>query len=372
MQRSPKATEPSMEEILASIRKIIAEDPTGAAPPQPAPSRMPAAPPVSARPGQPLLPASAQRPLPEGPPPHTAGERRKAADLDADLADLLGSIPPRSPGLPPAPPAPADGPADPKLGQRPQRQPGKANGAAGQMPAGAPALQQTHRPLSEALSRARAAERPSSADGAPALPAAPAQASQDADLARRGRVAPPPLAEPAPAPGGERSVERAIAQPAQPPSSGRGSESKRPSLEPTKVSEPAAELPAAGAAVDPRGRQAESDSSAAKPVSAKTGGQPVTAPDAVSAAAAAVARKVAATIPATAVPSRPFGASRAAAGAAGEATRTLEDTVAELLRPMLRQWLETNMPRIVEKALRVEIADSANPAKGPASGKEQS
>jgi cell pole-organizing protein PopZ len=45
----------------------------------------------------------------------------------------------------------------------------------------------------------------------------------------------------------------------------------------------------------------------------------------------------------------------AAAAAVGD-VRTLEDTVAELLRPMLRQWLDDNMPRIVEKALRVEIA----------------
>jgi cell pole-organizing protein PopZ len=42
-----------------------------------------------------------------------------------------------------------------------------------------------------------------------------------------------------------------------------------------------------------------------------------------------------------------------------DGVRTLEDTVAELLRPMLRQWLDANMPRIVEKALRVELAESA-------------
>ncbi len=39
--------------------------------------------------------------------------------------------------------------------------------------------------------------------------------------------------------------------------------------------------------------------------------------------------------------------------------RTLEDTVADLLRPMLRDWLDANMPRIVEKALRVELAANA-------------
>jgi cell pole-organizing protein PopZ len=34
--------------------------------------------------------------------------------------------------------------------------------------------------------------------------------------------------------------------------------------------------------------------------------------------------------------------------------RTLEDTVAELLRPMLKEWLDENMPRIVQKALQKE------------------
>ena len=36
--------------------------------------------------------------------------------------------------------------------------------------------------------------------------------------------------------------------------------------------------------------------------------------------------------------------------------RSLDDTAAELLRPMLRHWLDENMPRIVEKALRIELA----------------
>lgn len=42
----------------------------------------------------------------------------------------------------------------------------------------------------------------------------------------------------------------------------------------------------------------------------------------------------------------------------GSDVRSLDDTVAELLRPMLRQWLADNMPRIVEKALRIEVAES--------------
>lgn len=45
-------------------------------------------------------------------------------------------------------------------------------------------------------------------------------------------------------------------------------------------------------------------------------------------------------------------------GAVEEPETGLDDTVAELLRPMLRQWLADNMPRIVEKALRIELAHS--------------
>lgn len=37
--------------------------------------------------------------------------------------------------------------------------------------------------------------------------------------------------------------------------------------------------------------------------------------------------------------------------------KTMEDTVTELLKPMLREWLAENMPRMVEKALRSEAAD---------------
>ena len=48
------------------------------------------------------------------------------------------------------------------------------------------------------------------------------------------------------------------------------------------------------------------------------------------------------------------------------AARTMEDTVAELLRPMLKTWLAENMPRIVERALRKELADSSRARHKPA------
>ena len=45
-------------------------------------------------------------------------------------------------------------------------------------------------------------------------------------------------------------------------------------------------------------------------------------------------------------------------------SHALDDTAAELLRPMLRQWLDSNMPRIVEKALRNELAAHPLPLSG--------
>ncbi|MEQ1672372.1 MAG: DUF2497 domain-containing protein, partial [Hyphomicrobium sp.] len=43
----------------------------------------------------------------------------------------------------------------------------------------------------------------------------------------------------------------------------------------------------------------------------------------------------------------------------------LEDAAAQLLRPILKQWLTENMPKIVEKALRSEAGDDFPPAGSP-------
>ena len=64
------------------------------------------------------------------------------------------------------------------------------------------------------------------------------------------------------------------------------------------------------------------------------------------------------------VPARAEAAASLAAPQANVAgVQTLEDTVARLLRPMLRQWLDDNMPRIVEKAFKEELAAQATPPK---------
>lgn len=94
MSQSAKAQEPSMEEILASIRRIIADDETGKVakspdvPPKPAPT------PVA---------SAATRPVP--PPPRPPAPANKQDDIDA----MLGLDPPKPAPKPPVPkPAASD------------------------------------------------------------------------------------------------------------------------------------------------------------------------------------------------------------------------------------------------------------------------
>jgi cell pole-organizing protein PopZ len=49
--------------------------------------------------------------------------------------------------------------------------------------------------------------------------------------------------------------------------------------------------------------------------------------------------------------------------AQAQAAAPIEDSTADLLRPMLRQWLAENMPRMVEKALHIEVAESVKTPK---------
>src|SRR5262249_25082551 len=120
-----KAQEPSMEEILASIRRIIADDdatkspPKGGEPPSPAPAPAPPTPAPPPRPAAVAPPPRAVPPTLPPPPP----EPPKQVEIDAMLADL--DAPPGMPArerplpdvldlteamaAPAAPPAPTEG-----------------------------------------------------------------------------------------------------------------------------------------------------------------------------------------------------------------------------------------------------------------------
>ena len=96
MSQAAKAQEPSMEEILASIRRIIADDDASKPPRLPEPAA-PKPPPAAAVPA---------RPAPPPPPPPPAPAANKQSDIDAMLADLDKPKPAPKVEPPKAPPAP--------------------------------------------------------------------------------------------------------------------------------------------------------------------------------------------------------------------------------------------------------------------------
>jgi uncharacterized protein len=88
MTQAAKAQEPSMEEILASIRRIIADDDAAKTPPPP-PPELPKPQPVVAAPIRPAPPPPAPPPPPPPPPPPLAREPSvNETVLDEMLAEL--------------------------------------------------------------------------------------------------------------------------------------------------------------------------------------------------------------------------------------------------------------------------------------------
>ena len=53
------------------------------------------------------------------------------------------------------------------------------------------------------------------------------------------------------------------------------------------------------------------------------------------------------------------GGTHTAASPLEASSKTLEDSVKDMLRPMLRQWLDENMSRMVTAALKDELGDSS-------------
>ncbi len=380
MHRADKTPEPSMEEILASIRKIIAEEPIGS----------------RAGPESQDADADGEPPLPAGDPGHRADgptlsiPSRSEDDSEGPpysvedaLADLMDDPQRRSgraagkdefskpqsrpgsdedsrpswlfgrqsspPGGAPQSPAGASTGADRGQGggllgqlgslrESPERAAAEG-GISGTRPTSGP------KPLEigSIFDRHREAGRPAPADfptlpqvpshdvPRPAAPRVPAREGSPASArADEGSAPVPPAASPA-APRSAAPMPMARSpEPAADRAPGHKPEER---LRPAP-SEPAARQDKAAPLVDTnhgqqRERPTEAVRTAVQSVGAASGNEkPVASP---------------APQPSTEPP----------------LARTLEDTVADLLRPMLREWLDANMPRIVEKALRVELAASA-------------
>jgi cell pole-organizing protein PopZ len=237
MTQAAKAQEPSMEEILASIRRIIADDDVSK--PAKAPEQASAATTAAAAPGRPSptpaapsKPAAAAAPSPSKPAPPPAAAANSQDEIDAMLAELD------------APP--------------------KAAGKSGPSPSSMPAPTPTPMPT---------------ASSTPSLPAADVL---DLTESMTSSVAPPPKSAP----------------------SFQTIDGTSDVVFTTKAPEPMPE------------RALISNETIA----------------AVDSAFNSLAHTV-----------------------IGQNARTLEDLVREMLRPMLKSWLDDNLPGLVERIVRAEI-----------------
>lgn len=401
MQRPEKAPEPSMEEILASIRKIIAEEPIGTRP-EPTP-RLP-------EPDHSLSGKGAGSPSDQSDEPAKSLSARDAPRRDSPpysvedaLADLIDDSPlnrirPAAAKEDPAP-KPHTRPAAPaeedaqrsswlfgRPGASPVQPPSDPQSEHGRGPAGLLGQldpmrlpeQGGERAAEDVSPKPSAPQRPSFANplfggqtegqrtsAGNRTPLAPAQPHQE--MPRPGS----PVAPTSGSPAGQRAEDQGLTIPAS-----AGSNRHDPVLpQPmARATEPARETradPAAAAQVAPA---RPVSASAERPHQGTARSEPQAESEPISVPAAAK-RTDASPLPALAQETSPAHKPKAEAGknqsdaaaqsdapASPPATRTLEDTVAELLRPMLRDWLDSNMPRIVEKALRVELSASG---KGP-------
>ena len=341
MAQAHKAGEPSMDEILASIRKIIAEEPAAVSGPPPAavaPGHSPAA----------TAPASALGSVAD----------QRAAAVDRELADLLGGNGPISAPAGAAPaaasvavPGPAHVSNEPPVEGMPTPPArfgwlrGRSGGPAGIGAGVAPAPKVD---LPGAPNAATPPVKPEPAAAAPAAAGAPV--AMEAGAGSAAVAAAPVKAPQLPVPGAAPAPPVVAAPPVAEPGP-----SPAPAVKagpPPAKSEAAAQAPAtqvaagAAAAVAPR--------PVVKPAPTPAGQSVATANGAANGAHHERAAGSGAAPPVK---------------SSGGVPTTIEDTLAELLRPMVRQWLDENMSRAIEKAIRVEVANSVKMAVGkPGSG----
>ncbi len=330
MSMTNKPVEPSMEEILASIRKIIAEEPIGT---RPDPVHHHAA---------------------KAPPRSDAGLKRppaaEALAID-DVLDMAGGAG-QSPGAGGRSASAANG----ANGGVPVQ--GKSGAPQSTRPAEAKAAGKGAAQVEEA--KPAAAERPQDALGATVPgrqaefdtpPERPAVQSVDAVLSEAQKKVDRHLGslpEPAerPAPLGLRSIR----DPLRDVKAAGGLMSRVVAATQAAAAEPVAD----------KVRGANGAAGAAATVASAPAKQTEATPAAKTDGAAAKA-----TGQTTAATPKPASAaqSESAKPAAGQSKASLEEAVAEMLRPMLNTWLEANLPRIVEQVVREHVAKTPLPGK---------
>lgn len=453
MSRTEEKTEQSMEEILASIRKIIAEEPAGTRPPPVASAspRLTESPPKSSpwgngielpmgtpaqsnpAPAKPTAssgsPASFDRPSPQLPQaPAMPAPKARISDIDDDLADLIeapappvpapttASVPapaqaPQKPATPAVPPPAA---AEPAMAKPMLFQPSaSAPPAAAAQPRGpAPAVEapavaaarekwegligatastsvktdttKDTAPAAPVTAAALAAKAAAAAAGAPIAASTPATLPPIGAGPRNAGFFPPPgfRVEPSfpvpdkPAAEAEPHPAEAAA-PVAPVSPSPSAPSGPPSAGVTDAAIPKQVAPTSAiAAPAETGEQiVVTPSRRSEPSMAVPDPSPSNAPlssvghkldqlasDNPSAAAAAALDALNAGLAAVSVAPQPSaGHASAAPQTPGAAqSRTLEDVVADMVRPMLEKWIDEHMPKIVERALRLDASVMAS------------
>lgn len=424
MGSSENGSEQSMEDILASIRRIIADDPPSRMPPparNPAPSAAStlnaaaaggfgrgAAPftPTTASPApaniqlpvqRDILTGSAGATPPAGTPsaatpapPQSTSQRARLPSIDEDLADLI-----EAPAQPPvaARDTPTPGPVEAarqkwaNLINPAQVNPGPTRPAPAQ--AASPAASDQSRsptvplpPIGVALgtmgSLSASTSGPSTAvsggDKNPSVPATEAPADHPGP-----NIAPPqPVASSGPfMPRRTGFYPPAGYQPPAAPAEASDQNVVKPTtldaseLAPQTAAAPATSVVTPVATIAPVAAASDLDVQApagapglnSAPTAVETpASNPVKAAEEALDALAAGLAKVAPRPEPSANPSAPVPEADHTRPTAGTspAVRTLEDVVADMMRPMLAKWLDENMPRIVERALRNDAAAGVN------------
>jgi cell pole-organizing protein PopZ len=327
MSMTNKPVEPSMEEILASIRKIIAEEPIGT---RPDPVTHQAAK-AAARPDG----GQKRGPVPE------------ALAID-DVLDMAGGAGP-SPGAGARNAAAANGakggtvssakPAAPHSSQ-PVEAKAAGNGTARAEEAKPAATERPQEGLGATVpGRQAELDRPPERPAAQSVDAVLSEAQKKVD--RHFGSLPEPAERPAPL--GLRSIR----DPLRDVKAAAGSLTSRVAAA-TQAAEPVVDkVRSANGQAGAAATAASAPAKQAEAAQAKTEG--------ASANAAAPTKAVAAT-PASATQAEP-----AKAAVTGQSKSSLEEAVAEMLRPMLNTWLEANLPRIVEQVVREHVAKTPVP-----------
>jgi cell pole-organizing protein PopZ len=337
-----------------SLDELLADTPRAAPPPPVAPNAKPAgaelAPPVAdAKPAVPMLDAPAPAKEVGAAPPAKQAAHVPTSGLAAKTQPLGPPAPTKEPAS-----AAVVGPPAPKLNDLGSVVPGKfdpVGPAPSRESVASPDVKDERPVLGPPLAGPLLGEPSRTSLSADAIPEVPG-----ADALRRliaGVIPPsahpslapaPKTPEPTPAIGRmEESVKAASKAEIKTDAAPKPVPDAKAEAKPTAVTPPVAEKklePVVPAALP---LPAPMPAAAAAPKPAAVAPAPVVTP----------APKPAA--PVTATPPAPEVVSPVAKAANPVNAKTMDETVVELLRPLLREWLNTNMPRLIEPALKAEL-----------------